>query len=107
MLQNSLKNKKDDVNLVSALGLVVVIAIILVLLSLIIFIRSDAYKTVKQIQSGVKATAESDLRGYDTTSPVNAENIDDFTSRLNSQLAPIGSENDILKPEVNYGLVGL
>ncbi len=107
MLAISFNRKKDNISLVTALGGVIVIASILVIISMLIFIRSDAYKTVKQIQSGVKATAQSDLRGYDTTSPVKAENIDDFTNKLNSQLAPIGSENDILRPKVNYSLIGL
>lgn len=107
MSEGVIENRLHKATLVTALGVVIGISIILVSISLYVFLESDAYRTVKQIQSGVRATAKSDLGDYDTTTPVKAENIDDFTKSINSQLEPINSEAGLKIPPVNFQSVGL
>ncbi len=87
-------NKLGVMNPMIALGFVIATSCIMVLVTILLFVNSNAYKTVKQIQSGSKASSKSDLSGYDTKSPVKPYDIDQFADKLNNKLSPINNEND-------------
>lgn len=103
----SLDQKVHDTNPVSALIVVVVAAILMIVFTTTLFLRSDAFNTVKQIQAGIKATDKSDLSNYDTTTPVKSEDIDNFSKNLELKLAPINNENDYSASAVDYGSLGI
>ncbi len=100
-------NSKQGFNPVLALFIVIVIAASLVTVSTIIFFNSDSFATVKQIQKGVKAANSTDLSKYDTTSPVKAQDVEDFNNKIKNQLKPIGSEDELSKPAIDYQSIGL
>jgi hypothetical protein len=99
--------KEQGFNPILALLIVIAIAVSLVTVSTIIFFNSDSYATVKQIQKGVQAANSTDLSKYDTTSPVKSQDIEDFNNKIKSQLQPIGSEDELSKPAIDYQSVGL
>lgn len=102
-----LDQKVHDTNPVSALGVVIVLAVLMIVFTTILFLRSDAFNTVKQIQAGIKATDKSDLSNYDTTTPVKSEDLDNFSKNLELKLAPIKDESDYSTSKVDYGSLGI
>ncbi len=99
--------KTEGFNPVLALFIVIVISATLVVVSTIVFFNSDSYATVKQIQKGVKAANSTDLSKYDTTTPVKPQDIEEFNNKIKDQLRPIGSEDELAKPVIDYQSVGL
>jgi hypothetical protein len=94
MEESFFDSKTHGVNTICALCVVVIVSLLMVLVTTIMFFRSSSYATVKQIQTGIKASAKSDLSGYDTTSPIKAEDLDSFATSINNKLAPISNNND-------------
>jgi flagellar basal body-associated protein FliL len=101
------EDKQQGFNPIIALMIVILISVSLVVISTIIFFNSDSFATVKQIQKGVKAANSTDLSKYDTTSPVKSQDIEEFNNKIKNQLSPIGSEDELSKPAIDYQSVGL
>ena len=101
------EDKQQGFNPIIALMIVILISVSLVVISTIIFFNSDSFATVKQIQKGVQAANSTDLSKYDTTSPVKSQDIEEFNNKIKNQLSPIGSEDELSKPAIDYQSVGL
>lgn len=95
-----LKDPKN-VNPTIALIAVVVVSIILVLISLAIFLKSDSYTTLKRIQTGLKTSSNLDESKYDTKSPVKSSDIDKFNAQVQQQVKSVESSEDLRLDEAN------
>lgn len=104
---NFIERRINVSNPVVALVFVILIASFMVLVTTSMFLNSSAYNTVKQIQNGIKATSESDLSEYDTTSPIQSSDIDKFTENLGKNTSTINNENDYQNPVVDYQGIGV
>ncbi|MDQ5953792.1 MAG: hypothetical protein QG647_528 [Patescibacteria group bacterium] len=105
--QNFIEKRIDVSNPVVTLIIVLIIASTMVVITTSMFLRSGAYQTVKQIQNGIKATSESDLSGYDTTSPIQSSDIEKFTENLGKNTGSINNEKDYQDPVVDYQGIGI
>lgn len=103
---NFIEKRIDVSNPVVTLIIVIIIASTMVVITTGMFLKSNAYQTVKQIQNGIKATSESDLSEYDTTSPIQSSDIDKFTENVSKSTGNINNENDYQVPVVDYQGIG-
>jgi hypothetical protein len=86
-------NSEREVDPFFALLSAISIAAIMVVICVLIFLNSSAFNTVKQIKIG--ATTDIILEGkYDSTSPVNASDIDEFSARVDARLKPLDNTED-------------
>lgn len=104
---NFIERRVNVSNPVVALAFIIFIATCMVLVTTSMFLNSGAYQTVKQIQSGIKATSESDLSEYDTKSPIQSSDIDKFTENLGKNNSNINNESDYQTPAVDYQGIGI
>jgi hypothetical protein len=104
---NQIPLSKKGINLLYAIGLAVVIAITMVLTTTIVFYHSGAYTTVKQIQTGNQYAKSIDKGSLDTTSPINASDIDKYSHSINAKLNTIDDETDFGPQKVSDSSLGL
>jgi hypothetical protein len=104
---NQIPLSKKGINLLYAIGLAVVIAIIMVLTTTIVFYHSGAYTTVKQIQTGNQYAKSIDKGSLDTTSPINASDIDKYSKSINARLNAIDDKTDFYMDEISDKNLGL
>lgn len=71
----------QKLNLLWVVIITIGVSTILVFLSFVIFLKSGAYDTVKQISAAEDVLAES-IEGIDTTSPIQARDLDEYAESL-------------------------
>lgn len=87
------KPENDNVNPVFAISVAVSIALSMVIVTTIVFLKSDAYATVKQIQAGARNSNLID-ENIDTTSPIKASDIDVYAESFEHSLQAQDNEQD-------------
>lgn len=90
-----------------AIAVAVAAAFVMVLVTTIIFLRSGAYATVKQIQIGIRATESMDQGNLDITSPINAIDIDQYADGISQRLNMIDDYADFGPEAVSNAQLGL
>ena len=91
--------KKSDsenygISLTWVVFIVIGISASLVIFSFSIFLNSGAYDTVKQISAASSTLAKDDLEGYDTTSPIRADILNNYSQNLNEKIEDLDDEKD-------------
>ena len=86
-----------DLNLAWVLGLTIVISAVMVTISVVIFLSSGAYDTVKQI-SAAADVLQTDLEGIDTSSPIQASDIDEYGKNLRQRVRSLNDTEDFGSP---------
>lgn len=76
-----------------ALILTVLISGTLVVISFVIFLNSGAYATVKQI-SAAADVLQANLDDIDTSSPIQASDIDDYAQNLSQRVRAFNDAED-------------
>lgn len=84
-----------------------IITVVMVTVTTIVFLRSGAYATVKQIQLGIQATELVDQGDLDITSPINAADIDEYATSLSQRLNAIDNDKDFGPEAVSDAALGL
>jgi hypothetical protein len=74
--------------------IVIGISASLVILSFSIFLNSGAYDTVKQISAASSTLAKDDLEGYDTTSPIRADILNNYSKNLDEKVDGLDDQED-------------
>ena len=98
---------KKGTDLLYAIGLAVVIAVIMTIVSIYSFYHSGAYTTVKQIQTGTQFVNSLDKGALDAKSPINASDIDKYSQSINSKLNTLDDETDFGPQNVSDSSLGL
>ena len=98
---------ESSANPLFAIGVVVLVAIIMIIITTVSFLRSGAYTTVKQIQIGTQAVHLMDRNDLDTTSPINASDIDNIASNIKQQVQTLNDKNDFGPDDVSDSALGL
>ncbi|MCB9817659.1 MAG: hypothetical protein R3B12_05200 [Candidatus Saccharimonadales bacterium] len=73
--------KPKELNLAWMIGLTIAVSAVLVFISFFVFLNSGAYATVKQI-SAAQQVLQSDLDDIDTTSPIQADDLEYYSRTL-------------------------
>ncbi|MCU0667139.1 MAG: hypothetical protein MUF85_00780 [Patescibacteria group bacterium] len=81
-------------------------AIIMVTVSFVIFIQSGAYSTVKFINksNGIKT---KDLEDYNTTSPIQADDLLKYGDTLNNKIKPLLYSEDFSQEQLSDSSLGI
>ncbi|MEI6237036.1 MAG: hypothetical protein WCP03_00340 [Candidatus Saccharibacteria bacterium] len=98
---------KNGINLMYAIGLAVVVAIIMVFVTTALFYKSGAYTTVKQIQTANQYAKTIDKDSLDVTSSINATDIEKYAQSINSRLNSINDNADFSLEEITDKNLGL
>ena len=104
--QNQSQASKD-LSLTALLAIVILIALIVVFITTVNFLKSNAYNTVKQIQLGIETTESIDGTDLDITSPINAIDIDDYYNSLSKRLQMVDDYADFGPESVSDQTLGL
>ena len=104
-MEISLRNRNDGINIGWLIAVVIAITIILVSVSILIFFKSGAYETVKQISAGHSINAD-DLKGYDTVSPVQPHDIEEYSKSLNIRIESFNDAEDFNQSLVDERVLG-
>jgi hypothetical protein len=104
-----LENEKSDegFNPVLAISIIIGIAMIMVIVTFTIFVRSSAYATVKQVKDGQSIVHALDKSDLDTTSPIKPNDIDDFARSADQQLRTLDDAYDFSAIEISDKKLGL
>lgn len=94
MDQQSHSQTTVGTNPLLAIGLAIGVAIIFVLVTFLIFINSDSYKTVKQIEAGTAIAKSFQSSEFDTTSPIKADDISSYQQSVSQRLSTLNDESD-------------
>ena len=96
-------------NPVVAIGFAIGVAGLMVLTTFLIFINSDSYKTVKQIEAGTKVARalQSSNGEYDTRSPIKADDISVYQNSVEQRLKALDDTNDFGPENVSNAGLGL
>lgn len=84
---------REGINLYLAIAIMAALAVASVLITFSLFLRSDAYKTVKIIQANEKLDG-STLSDYDTTSPVKPADIEDTMKGIQNKIDGLDNTAD-------------
>jgi hypothetical protein len=108
MLDDQTEDSDKSVNPIAAIGIAIVLAGIMVMITTVNFLRSGAYTTVKQIQIGIKAVdSVNQSDELDITSPINAIDIDEYASGINQRLDLINDYADFGPEAISDSSLGL
>lgn len=99
--------KNLGTNPLIAIGIAIFIAFIMVTATTVIFLHSDAYTTVKQIKIGNEAVKSLDKTLLDTDSPINAQDIDNYSLSIYQRLKAIDDYTDFGPEAVSDSALGL
>lgn len=81
-------------NPIFAIGVAIGIAAIMVLATFLIFINSDSYKTVKQIEAGTAIAKSLQSNDIDTRSPIKADDITTYQQSVETRLKTLDDSSD-------------
>ncbi len=86
----------QKLNLLWIVIITIGISAVLVILSFFIFLNSGAYDTVKQISAAEDVLAAS-VEGIDTTSPIQASDLDEYAQSLQQRVKALNDAEDFSK----------
>ena len=86
----------QKLNLLWIVIITIAISTVLVLLSFAIFLNSGAYDTVQQISAAEDVLAAS-VEGIDTTSPIQASDLDEYAQSLPQRVKMLNDAEDFSK----------
>jgi len=98
---------KNGTNLLWAIGISVLIAILMVVATTYSFYQSGAYTTVKQIQTGTKLVNSLDIGELDAKAPINASDIDEYARSINLKLKALNDQADFGPQGLSDASLGL
>jgi cell division protein FtsL len=99
-------NETNGVSILWVVGTVISLSIALVVVSFMIFLNSSAYDTVKQITAASKTLQKDDLEGYDTTSPIRASDLGDYSRSLKAKVDNLNDEQDFSNEKISKEALG-
>lgn len=103
----NLKESQRTTSLVWLVGFTIAISVSMVFASLYVFYRSSAYDTVIEIRSANHKLAEDDLQAYDTKSPVQATDLQNHASSIQSRIKQFNDQEDFSQELVDPTQIGL
>lgn len=92
-MESTVKPRIQKLSLLWMIIITIAISIVLVLLSLLIFLKSGAYDTVRQISAAQDVLAET-IEGIDTTSPIQANDIEEYAKTLPLRVKSLNDAED-------------
>ena len=103
----SLQNQSTfTFGLLGGVMIVIVITVLLVAISFIIFLNSGAYRTVQQISAAEAALKDEVLEGLDTTSPIQATELKDYSAALPLRVKNINDAEDFNPKSIDPSALG-
>lgn len=105
-MDETIKPERDSASLYMMIAACAGIAAVLVVVCFVLFLRSSAYDTVKDIQKNAQIN-DSTLNGYDTISPVKTVDIDEIESSIDNQLKSLDNQADYSPEELSSSALGL
>ena len=102
------KNSNDKaISLGWLIGATIIISLAMVSVSFYIFYKSTAYDTVIQIRTANQQLAEDDLQGYDTKSPVQANDLQNHANSIQPRIKQFNDQEDFSLEIVDPTQLGL
>lgn len=86
----------QKLNLLWVVILAIGISAVMVILSFFVFLQSGAYDTVQQISAAEDVLATS-VEGIDTTSPIQASDLEDYAQSLPQRVKLLNDAEDFSK----------
>jgi len=99
-------SKIEGFNPVLALSIIIGVSMVMVAVTFTIFVRSSAYATVKQIDKGQSIVHALDKSDIDTTSPIKANDIDEFAKTVDERLRTLDDAKDFSASDVSNQSLG-
>lgn len=96
----------NGISILWVVGTVISLSTALVIISFLIFLNSSAYDTVKQITAASKTLQKDDLDGYDTTSPIRASDLGDYSRSLKAKVDNLNDEQDFSNETISKEALG-
>jgi cell division protein FtsL len=103
---NTVVNKKSE-SLIWLIIMTILIAVILVVVSFAIFLKSGAYDTVRQIIIASNTLAEDDLKGYDVRSPIQADDLRQYGKTLDIRIKTLNDNEDFNQQSISDNALGI
>ena len=100
-------HRLEGMNPVVAIGAAISVAIAMVMVTFVIFINSDAYQTVKQIQIGTTFAQSLKNSEYDTKSPIKADDITEYQKSVDQRLGTFDDTADFNPTDLSEQSLGL
>jgi len=109
MQEENIKLQDRETSPLLAIGIAVLVATIMTIVTTLIFLNSGAYTTVKQIQTGSEIITPYQLSqvGIDTSKPIKASDIDDYASTIQKSLQTLNDNQDFGPVPVSDNSLGL
>lgn len=104
---NPINKKASKVNLAWFVGLIILISVVMVLVSLYVFYNSSAYNTVKEIRLANQQLSQDDLQDYDTKSPIQASDLEDYANSIQLRIKQFNDQEDFSQELVDPSQLGL
>ena len=101
------QTQEPFVGLFKVLLLAVAVALSMVVITTVIFLRSGAYTTVKQIQIGSSLIDSKEFSDVKDTSPIKADDIDFYSKNINTKIDTIDDNADFGPENVSDKYLGL
>lgn len=101
-IDSRVKNK-----LIIFLAIVIVFSSLMITATTLVFFKSSAYGTVKQIQAGTQISDTFDQSGLDVTSPINAVDIDKLAESVYLKVQALDDNADFGSDSVSDSSLGL
>lgn len=98
---------QQGMNPVAAIGIAIGVAVMLVVITFTMFLKSSANTTVKQIQAGTQVIRTIQNSNLDTTSPIKADDIAAYEVSLQERLKTIDDNGDFGPDAVSNAALGL
>ena len=89
----TLQTRMQKLSLLWMIIITIAVSAVLVLLALLVFLKSGAYDTVQQISAAEDVLAES-IEGIDTTSPIQASDLQDYATSLPQRVKSLNDSED-------------
>jgi hypothetical protein len=100
------KQEKDNASLYIALVVAAGLAVILVIITFSMFLRSSTYATVQKIQANEQVRNDG-LSDYDTTSPVKIVDIDETLKAIDNTFNGLNPQAEYGPEQVNLEALGV
>lgn len=100
------KQAEEGISLAWLVLAVILIATALVVTSIIIFFNSGAYSTIKQISAATNTLTREDLKDYDTTSPIQSDDIIIYAESLPKRVEDFDDNKDFDQNAISQEVLG-
>jgi hypothetical protein len=105
--EQAIEPQKKQMSLALALGFAILLASTMVITTLFIFLKSNAYQTVKQIQTGVEVINSLNSDDIDITTPIKANDIDEYSNIFQQKIKILDDYTDFGPSDTSENALGM